>query len=45
MMFEFPLFLIKTALTILIVIGISQIRMQSATLIDSTKTSCYNYAI
>lgn len=45
MMFQLPLFLIKTALTVLAVIGITQIRMQSATLINSTKASGYNYAI
>ena len=45
MMFEFPLFLIKTALTVLVVIGITRIRMQSATLINTIRTSCYNYVI
>jgi hypothetical protein len=45
MMFELPFFLIKTALTVLVVIGITQIRMQSAVLINTIKTPCYNYAV
>ena len=45
MMFELPFFLIKTALAVLVAIGITQIRMQSAVLINTIKTPCYNYAI
>ena len=45
MMFQLPFFLIKTALTVLVVIGITQIQMQSATLSNLFKISCYKYAI
>ena len=44
-MFQVPFFLIKTALTVLVVIGITQIQMQSATLSNLFKISCYKYAI
>lgn len=43
-MFQLPFFLIKTALTVLVVIGITNIQMQSATL-SNLKISCYKYAI
>ena len=44
-MFQLPFFLIKTALTVLVVIGITKIEMQSATLSNLFKISCYKYAI
>ena len=45
MMFGLPYFLIKTALSVLIVIGNTQIRMQGAVLFNTIKTPCYNYAL
>ena len=45
MTFQLPFFLIKTALNVLVVIGITQIRMQSATLSNLFKITCYNYVI
>lgn len=44
-MYELPFFLTKTALTVLVVMGITQIRMQTTTLSDLFKISCYNYAV
>ena len=41
MMFDLPLFLIKTALAILVAIGITQIRMKSAILTNTIKTPHY----
>ena len=45
MMFELPFFLIKTALSVLVAIGITQIRKRSAILINTIKTPCYNYEV
>lgn len=44
MMFELPFFLIKTALAVLVAIGITQIRMRSAILINTIKTR-HNYEV
>ena len=39
MTFQLHLFLIRTALTVLVVIGFTKVRMQSAMLINTIKTS------
>lgn len=41
MMFELPFFLIKTALAVLVAIGITHIRMKSAILTNTIKTPSY----
>ena len=40
-MFELPFFLIKTALAVLVAIGITQIRMKSDILTNAIKTPHY----